>query len=190
MCEQVADLIGATFYGMDERAGELMDDLVRNAADRAGDGRLPFPQRFGHGQSKTVFDRLLDNDGGGTLQSIDLQGAPWRQVEDDDIGITAYGLFNFFEDKCAFGIVASASACENQLAVDILSRELIRLHYADRIFQAIETGYLGDDGPRAIDAEFIAYLLHVTIVEFLVLLGERIDAGKEQILRDGQLTGE
>src|SRR5258708_21956298 len=155
MRQQVGDMVGATFYGMEERGGELMDDLVRNAADRPGDGRLPFPQRFGHGQSKTFFDRLLDNDGGGTLQSINLQGAPWRQVEDDDIGITAYGLFNFFENQSAFGIVAGASACENQLAVDIFSRELVRVHYADRILQAIETGYLGDDGPRAIDPEFI-----------------------------------
>ena len=94
MREQIADLIGAAFHGMDQRAGQLMNDLVRNAAYSAGYGRLPFPKRFGHGQAKTFLDRLLDDDGGRPLQRIDLKGAPWRQVENDYIRIVAYDLFD------------------------------------------------------------------------------------------------
>ena len=44
MSEQVTDLIRTSLYRVNEHASQLMNDLVGNSADRAGDRGLAFPQ--------------------------------------------------------------------------------------------------------------------------------------------------
>src|ERR1700716_3693187 len=49
MSEEIADLIRTSLDRMNQHAGQLVYDLVGNAADRAGDGGFPFPQSLGDG---------------------------------------------------------------------------------------------------------------------------------------------
>lgn len=61
--EEIADLISASFDRMNQHAGQLVDDLVGYAADGAGDGGLPLPERLGDGEAEPFLNRFLDHDG-------------------------------------------------------------------------------------------------------------------------------
>ena len=63
MSEEIADLIRTSFDRMNQHAGQLVYDLVGNAADRAGDGGLPLPERLGDGEAEPFLNRFLDHDG-------------------------------------------------------------------------------------------------------------------------------
>src|SRR5216684_1690109 len=167
MGQEIPDLISATIHGVHQSSRQLVDDLIWDAANRSGDGRFPLPQGFRYSQPKAFPDRLLNNDGRSPLEGIDLQGAPGRQVKDNDIPIVAGGIHYLLENRGTLRIVGGPAASHYQLAVHILAGLLKGL---------------GDDWARAIDSEFVANLLHKTVVEILVFLGERIYAGIEQVL--------
>src|SRR5208282_1261246 len=139
MREQIADLISAAFDRMNQHSSQVVDDLIGNAADCTRDGGLALPKRLCNRKTKALLDRFLNNEGRSALQGIDLERAPGRQVEDDNVGVVAGGLLHFFKYECAFGIVAGSAAGQYQLAVNVSSGQLESLYHAHRVLQPVET---------------------------------------------------
>src|SRR5262245_44925639 len=186
--EQVADLVRAALHRVHQDPRELVDDLAGDPADGAGHNRFLFPKTFGDGETKPFLERLLNNDRGSALQSIDLQRRPGRKVQDDDVGVVAGRVHDFLQHYRAFRIVGGAAAGQNQLAVNVLLDQLVGLDHAHRIFQAIEAGNLGQDRARTIDTEIVANFIDITLFQVPVFLRQRIDRRIKKILRYVELA--
>src|SRR5262249_51265295 len=59
--QQLLDPEGGTLDRVREDAAEAMRHLQGNAADGAGDHRLPLPQGFAHSQAESLLQRLLQH---------------------------------------------------------------------------------------------------------------------------------
>jgi len=66
---------------MSEQAGVFVDDLGRDSADRGSDHGFLFPESLGDGEAETFAQAFLDDDGGGTLQSVYFEGRPGGKFE-------------------------------------------------------------------------------------------------------------
>src|SRR6185312_9387848 len=110
MGEKIADLVRAAFDRVHQNTGQLVDDLSGNSAHCAGDDWFLFPQSFRNRKTKAFFQRFLDDYGGSSLQGIDLQRRPWRQVEDDDVRIVSGSIHNFLQNHGSFRIVGCSAA--------------------------------------------------------------------------------
>src|SRR4051812_4775468 len=74
--EKIADLKGASFHRVNQNTGEVVDDLIGNTANGAGNRGFALPKRLGDGESEAFLQRLLNDNSGCTLDGIDLQSAP------------------------------------------------------------------------------------------------------------------
>jgi len=95
MRKQLSDLESAAFYGVDEDSGHAVNDLRWNSAHGAANCRLPFPQRFSHGQAKALAQRLLHDQCRRALLSIDFECRPRRQDQDNHVRVVACRFIHF-----------------------------------------------------------------------------------------------
>ena len=95
---------------MHQHPSQLMNNLVGNASHRSGDSGFPFPQSFRDGEPEAFLQRFLHDDRGSPLQRVDLQRAPGRKIENDDVRIFAGFIPHFLQNGCAFGIVARSAS--------------------------------------------------------------------------------
>ena len=79
------------------------------------------------------------------MQGVNLQPGPGGQIQHNDVGIITSGLHYFRQNHGSLGIIRSAATGQNQLAVRILLRQLVRLNHPQGVFQAVETRNLGQD---------------------------------------------
>src|SRR5262249_60499363 len=87
-------------------------------------------------------------------------------------------------------MVGSAAAGKHELAIEVALDKPIGADHSHRVLQAIETRDLRDDRAVRIDVEACDHLVDKLGIEILVLLGERVDRGIKEILRDRQLPRE
>src|SRR5438045_9542923 len=120
-----------------------MFDLKSETGCIAGDYRRALPHCFGYGQTKTLFQRLLDNNVAGRLDSRDIPGADTRGIDEDvNVRVSTRGVFSLEVDIQGFGIVLRFhDAKQYQLqARDLLTREAVGSNYTDRDLPLVEAG--------------------------------------------------
>src|SRR6266853_5563832 len=175
---------------MRQQARVLVNDLQRNAAHGGShDGPL-LPQRLGYGQSESFPETLLDDDRGRALQRVDLERGGCRELEYVNARIAADSVANLFEHGRSLRIVGRASSGKHELAVEIALHNLEGAYDAKRVFQPVEARDLRDDRPAPIDAELVEHALDEPGGQLAVLVRQRIDRWKEQILGNRQLLSE
>src|SRR5690349_2141753 len=189
MRKQETDLVRGAFDGMSKKAGMFVDDLRWNTADGGSHDRLLFPKRFRDGKPETLAKALLNDHSGSALESVYFQGSPCREFKDLDVRIVIRFAHHFLEDNGAFGVVRSAAARENQLAIEVALHDSISADDADRILQAVEARNLSQYRAHRVNLIAPESFLDKVRVEGAVFLGERIDGRVEKILRDGELPG-
>src|SRR5690606_10482738 len=119
--------------------------------------RLALPQSFRHGQSETFPQRLLQDEGGCTLECIDRPVRICRQQQDVDIRIVPGGFADFAEHDLALRVVGGGPACQDELETgNERAREPVRPDDPGRILEAVEARYLDHHVTVWIDAEALA----------------------------------
>src|SRR5260221_7616315 len=110
LIQQVPEPVRGTFDRMSQYPGELVADLNGQAADGSGDHRLLLPDPLRHGQPEPFTNRLLQDDGGGSLNCVDFQGARGRKTEHRDVLVAAGSLLNLGEDLGPLRVVVPGPA--------------------------------------------------------------------------------
>jgi len=146
--EQETNLIGRAFDGMSEQAGVFVDDLGGDSADRGSDHGFLFPESFGDGETEAFAEAFLNDDGGGTLQSVYFEGRPGGKFEKFDVRIAFGGILRFLENGGSLWIVGGSAARQNQLTIEIAAHDAVSAYDADWILEPIEAGDLREDGRR------------------------------------------
>ncbi len=177
---------GSTFDGIAQQAGIFVGDLEGDTTDGGGDDGLCLPKGLGDGQAKAFPEGLLDYDGGGTLEGVDLDIVVWHK-QDVDVGVVFGGGLNFVEDFDTFGVVGGGATGEDEAAIVVTLDEFVGLDDTDGVFEAVEAGNLGDDGLVVWNVVFGQDGVDGFRRQFLIFVTEGVDGGRDEKLADGEL---
>ena len=181
VAQQVADAVGGPGRRMHQEARLIVVDLQGDAAARPADHRLALPQRFGHGQSKTFLERLLQHDGRRALQGIDGAMGVGREHQDFQVRVVARTIQDLAEDLGPFGIVVGRSPGQHQLHFRIVGfQQPIGLDNAQRILEPVEPRNLQQQRPFRVDAQPRQRFQPFRFGNRAVLVRQRIDRRQDQ----------
>jgi len=188
--EELFQPIGGAVRRVHEDAGVFMGDLKWDSPHCAGDDGFALPERFGHGQAEPFPQRFLDDHLRSPLDGVDLHVAGRGKTEHQDVRVSVRLFPHFRQDLVPLRVVVRRAAHQQQSRIHVGLNLQERLHDTQRILQSVETGDLRHQGFVRRDLQPVQDRADFRVGEITVLVAQRVDGRRDQVLRDGQGLGE
>ena len=159
-----------------------MGDLLSDSADVAADNRGAFPHRLGDGHTESFANGFLQHHRSLALQRVDQE----RVVDGDNDDAFVERALDRFKNEVGFRIVYGGIAKQHERAVDLFSNLAGRLDHADRIFPPVEPRDLRNNRTVCGNTVIGKALRNLAAGEFAILRRERIDRGRDDVLRNAE----
>jgi len=183
MLQQIANPQRRALRRADQESGMVVDHLEFDSADIAADDGLSFPHRLRNRKAKAFTDGFLHYQVGNALEGVDGAMGISRQEQQVNIRVAIGLILHFLKDPFAFGIIRRPAAGQHQLKGSKPPGEAAGTNGPHRVLEAVKAGNLHHNGALGVEVKALPHLVDLDRVQFHVLVTQRVDTGRNEVLR-------
>src|SRR5680860_557838 len=181
--EKIADTESSTFWCSHQKTCVVIHHLQPYPSRIPTDHRFPLPHTLCHSQSESLTYGFLQDDGGGTLDSVDGPVRIRRKQVYVDVRIIACCHPDLIQHQLTFRVVRGTTPHQHQLQRSELLDQSIGFNDTQRILESVKPGDLNNQRQLRVQVESTPSVLNLFMRQVDILLAERVDTGRNQILR-------